>query len=117
MIALDAEHVGSGGAGSRQLPAAAVGELEAGAGVGTGTGTHIPLIGYRHLLREIHRHRPVAQCRGAAVGDTHVHLEESASCIGGHRGAGVSGECFAAQQQTGQQHSILNKYLHFKFPS
>ena len=94
MIALHAERVRGRLAGRRQLPAAAVGELEAGAGVGAGA-RRVPLRGNRDLLREVQRYRPAAQRSGAGIGDTHIHLEECAPGVGRRRRTGVSGVCLA----------------------
>ena len=96
MIALHAEGVGRRLAGRRQLPAAAVGELEARARIRTRAG-RVPLGGHRDLLREVQGYRPATQRGGAAVGDAHIQLEECASGIGRCGGTGVCGECRAAQ--------------------
>jgi hypothetical protein len=114
VITLDAEHIAGSLARSRKLPTATVGELMRRAGIGTGTAGHVPLIGNRDCFREVQRHCPAAERGGAGIGHTHVHLTESTPGIRWCCRTGIRGECLAARQQTGQQHSIFNKNLHLK---
>jgi hypothetical protein len=92
MRTLEAEHVVGGGARSRELPAAAVGELEARARIGAGARAHVPLVGDRDLFREGESHRPAGQRGGAGVGDAHVQLE-LISTAGLRRRTTVRREC------------------------
>src|SRR5688572_208156 len=112
MGALEAEHIAGGGAGRRQLPAAAVSELEARARVGAGTSTDVPLIGYRDLFRECQCYHPASKSSCTGVGDTHIYLKESTSRIGRRRRTTVRGECLTAQQYAGQQDPYLDKVFH-----
>ena len=112
MVTLEAEYIAERGAGLRQLPAAAVGELEARARIGARASSHVPLIGYRDLLGKIECHRPAAERSGAGVGYAHVQLERRTARIGRDSRTAVRGKCLIAQQQAGQQHSILNECLH-----
>lgn len=105
MRALHPEDVAGRLTRSRQLPAAAVGELEARAGIGSAPCPNVPLIGHRYLLGEIHCHRPAAQRAGAGIGDGDVHLEKSTPRVGGRGRAAMCRECLIAQHKAGQQHS------------
>ena len=112
MVALHTESIGRGLTGSRELPAAAVAELETRAGLRARPG-YIPCVIGADLFREIQRHGPAAERGGACVGDTHVQLEKIASGIGRRRAAGIRGESMhAAQQQSGQQQRQFNKRFH-----
>ena len=97
MIALEAEHICGRLAGRRQLPATAVGELEAGARIGPGAG-RVPLIGHRDLLRKVQGDSPATECGGAAVGDGNVHLEEGAARVRRRRRARVRGVSAVADE-------------------
>jgi hypothetical protein len=108
MIALQTEGVGRRLTGRRQLPAAAVGELEAGAGVGAGAGG-VPLSGHRDLLREVQGNGPAAKSSCSAVGNGNVHLEEGAARVRRRCRTGVRGECLISQHKAGQQHSQFDQ--------
>jgi hypothetical protein len=116
MIALEAEDVARRLARSRQLPGTAVGELEAGAGIGAAAAAHVPLVGHRHLFREVQRHCPAGKRRGTGVGDAHVHLEERTARVGRRCRATVRGKCMIAQQQAGQQNCGSKNNFHVISP-
>jgi hypothetical protein len=116
MITLHAEHVARRRTRCRQLPAAAVRELEACAGVGAGARAYVPLVGDCHRLREIQRHRPIAQCSGTGVGDRHVQLEGSAAGAGRRGRTAVRCECLVAQHKAGQQQAKSQKSFHCIYP-
>ena len=112
MAALEAEHIAGSLTRARELPAAAVGELESRAGIGPGARPNVPLVGHCHLLRKIQRHRPAAERGAAGIGNRYVHLEGSTRRIGRRSCTGVRGECLIAQQQAGQQHSKFYTSFH-----
>lgn len=87
-------------------PGAAFGKTEGRAWAGSSGQGRVPIVGYRDLLREDHRHyKGIAKPCGAVIGDMHIHLEGGASGIDGHDRTAVRGECLIAQQQAGQQYS------------
>ena len=97
MSTLHAEGIGRRLTRSRQLPAAAVGELEARARIGAGARAHVPLVGDRDLFREGEGHRPAGQRGGAGVGHTHVQLEGCTRRVGCRERTAVRRECLPVQ--------------------
>ena len=104
MRALEAKHVGSGGARSRKLPAAAVGELMRRARVGTSP-RRVPATGDVRRFSKVQRQCPAADRGGAAIGDRHVNLVRRRLVTGNRGRTRVSGECLTANQQAGHKHS------------